>query len=61
MADDPSIEIVTELYTVRKRLNNTLQNFTMAMIKVKAPKGVKGVQDFVDKWGEIIIKLHDGS
>jgi hypothetical protein len=29
------------------------------MIRILEPNGVKGVQSFVEKWGNILFKLHD--
>lgn len=29
------------------------------MVRIIAPKGAKGLQKFVEDWGEIIAKLHD--
>lgn len=29
------------------------------MVRILEPNGIKGVQMFVEKWGSILLKLHD--
>lgn len=59
LKEEPNSDSVIDLFTLRKSYNKELNEFTKEMIRMLQPSGVKGVEEFVQKWGNIVYKLHE--
>jgi hypothetical protein len=58
VGEQPRMEIINELTSIRKHHNKSLRSFLKEMLKLIAPQGEGGVAFFAEKWGPIILKLH---